>query len=396
MCSAYLPARNKRFRQLASSHMVLDVYTFCIIILSQYVKVVHTLYQNRKHSFYRGRMPGRQMPGNSGVRSQARRITKLFPSDLLSITFMTTTAAPDIAEEYYPIRTVSTLTGVNAITLRAWERRYGLIKPRRTPKGHRLYTTRDIELINRIVTLLDKGVSISQVPEALRHQKSTVVTTAESAGETDTWKRYRERMIDAVIRFDESALEAAYNEVLSLYPIDIVTHHLLIPVLRELGERWVSAEGSISEEHFFGTYMRNKLGARFHHRNLSNRGPRLLACCLPGENHEIGLLLFALAAHDNGFRITLLGANMPLVDLPATLKRAHCDALVLSASIEPPDQLLATDLPKLVRTAKCPVFIGGITSARHHDDITKAGAISLGNDIRKGVSLIEVTLNSLT
>ena len=69
--------------------------------------------------------------------------------------------------EFYPIRTVSTLTGVNAITLRAWERRYGLIKPVRTDSGHRVYTRTDIDNIHRIVALLDKGVAISQVRHAL-------------------------------------------------------------------------------------------------------------------------------------------------------------------------------------------------------------------------------------
>ena len=69
----------------------------------------------------------------------------------------------EAAEEagYFPIRTVSSLTGVNAVTLRAWERRHGLIKPHRTPKGHRLYTREDIHRIHRILSLLDAGYAIS-------------------------------------------------------------------------------------------------------------------------------------------------------------------------------------------------------------------------------------------
>ena len=68
-------------------------------------------------------------------------------------------------EELYPIRTVSSLTGVNSITLRAWERRYGLITPIRTPKGHRLYTQNDIDLIQQVLELLEKGISIGQVKD---------------------------------------------------------------------------------------------------------------------------------------------------------------------------------------------------------------------------------------
>ncbi len=65
--------------------------------------------------------------------------------------------------EKYPIRTVSEITGVNAVTLRAWERRYGLIKPSRTPKGHRLYSRADIQLVEEILGHLSQGMSISQV-----------------------------------------------------------------------------------------------------------------------------------------------------------------------------------------------------------------------------------------
>ena len=283
--------------------------------------------------------------------------------------------------EFYPIRTVSTLTGVNPITLRAWERRYGLIRPVRTPKGHRLYTREDIDLIHQVTALLDKGVSISQVRAAL----GLAAEQRETRAVTDPWQGYRERMVSAITRFDESRLEDTYNEVQALYPTDLVTRRLLLPLLEELGRRWESAEGSVAEEHFFGVYLRNKLGARFHHRHRGNQGPRLLAACLPGEEHEIGLLLFALAAHDHGFRVVLLGANMPLAELPVAVKRAQADALVLSASLDPGTGVLDKELPSLVESLDTPVFIGGKTSVAHHDEIVHAGARALGSDIELGL-----------
>ena len=68
----------------------------------------------------------------------------------------------DNKEILYPIRTVAAITGVNPVTLRAWESRYGLVRPRRTAKGHRLYSNREIDVINETLALLDKGVAISQ------------------------------------------------------------------------------------------------------------------------------------------------------------------------------------------------------------------------------------------
>jgi len=286
------------------------------------------------------------------------------------------------ASGYFPIRTVASLTGVQPVTLRAWERRYGLIRPTRTASGHRLYTQAQIDLINRVLGLLDKGIPISQVGAAL---DAAVEPDSQREPHAGPWQRYLERMVSAITRFDENGLEEAYNDALSLYPVNMVTRRLLLPLLSALGARWETAEGSVAEEHFFGVYLRNKLGARFHHRARGNNGPRLLLACLPGELHEIGALLFALAAHDHGYRVILLGANTPLEDLPAVVRRAEIDVIVLSGSIEPEPDLLGARLAKLAIEARIPVCVGGLTSVRYRDAIVAAGATPLGADIEPGL-----------
>ena len=232
-------------------------------------------------------------------------------------------------EKLYTIGTVSKLTGVGAITLRAWERRYGLIEPVRKESGHRLYTRQHIDQINRITALTQQGMRISQIrPEMLESGAD-----AEYGPDADKWKGYLNSMMAAIISFDEERLEEIYNDALSLYPIGLVTRKLLTPLLVELGLRWENSEGSIAEEHFFAFYLRNKLGARYHHRPHGNRGPLILVAGLPGEYHEIGLLLFALAAHESGYRVLPLGANIPLDDLAPVAKQKGCDAIVLSGAI---------------------------------------------------------------
>lgn len=287
------------------------------------------------------------------------------------------------SEKLYTIGTVSKLTGVGAITLRAWERRYGLIEPVRKESGHRLYTRHHIDQINRITALTQEGIRISQIrPEMLE---------SESAGDLDAgpdaekWKNYLNSMMAAIIGFDEDRLEEIYNEALSLYSIGVVTRKLLTPLLVELGIRWEGGEGNIAEEHFFAFYLRNKLGARYHHRGRGNRGPLLLVAGLPGEYHEIGLLLFALAAHESGFRILPLGANMPLEELATVARKKHCEAVVLSGAIEPSRETLGRDLPKLVEECPAPVFVGGLSSVYACDAINRAGAEALGRDIDHGL-----------
>jgi DNA-binding transcriptional MerR regulator/methylmalonyl-CoA mutase cobalamin-binding subunit len=286
-------------------------------------------------------------------------------------------------QDLFPIRTVASLTGVNSITLRAWEKRYGLIKPVRTPKGHRLYTQANVDMINDVVATLAKGIPISQVSQALQQRRAVA---QENPG--DAWRVNINRMIAAISRFDEEALNHIYNDALALYPIDIVTDRLIVPLMEEIGRRWETEQGSIAEEHFFGVFLRNKLGARFHHGMSNIVGPRILAACLPGENHENGLLLFTLSAQSRGLRVTLLGANMPVEDIPMAAARSKSEGIVLSGSVRLDLKRLLLDIERLVKTVDVPVFIGGRVSSIFFDDIIRIGAIPLGDDISQGIKRI--------
>ena len=288
-----------------------------------------------------------------------------------------------------PIRTVAVLTGVNPVTLRAWERRYGLVRPKRTSKGHRLYTQAHVEEIRRVLALMRTGVPISQVRGAL----AVVDTPAEAPPSAGPWAGYRRHMAAAIAAFDEQALEAVYETALSLHTIDRVSRLVLMPLLEDLGARWSKVAGGVAEEHFFSTYLRNKLGARFHHRRILDTGPKLLLACVPGEHHEIGLLIFALAAHEAGMRVVLLGANVPFAEIGAAARRAQCDAVVLSSSIDPDHGDFYRELAGLVAAVKRPVYVGGVTAAAHAAGIESAGAIALAVTIDSAVRRMSAELH---
>jgi DNA-binding transcriptional MerR regulator len=302
--------------------------------------------------------------------------------------------ASNDTKKRYPIGAVSEMTGVNSVTLRAWERRYGLIKPERTPKGHRLYSPEDINLIEAILEYLERGLSISKVADRIKRAE-TDQPPEQTSG--DAWIKYRHRMIDAIGYFDEGVLNAIYNDVMSLYPVDVVTKRLIEPLLIDLGARWArnkddSEQVPVAEEHFFSVFIRNKLGARFHHRNAQNQGPRLLAACLPGENHEFGLLLFTLAAHTRGYRLILLGGDMPLNELPVVIERAKADAVVLSGSDRLSCMKIYRELLHLVSMTSVPVFVGGALSKTCHAELEVAGVESIGKDLVEGLTRIKQKL----
>ena len=292
------------------------------------------------------------------------------------------------AVEQLPIRTICSLTGVNAMTLRAWERRYGLVRPARTPKGHRLYTHQDVERIRRVQVLVQRGVPISRVRDLL----DTSPEAADALRPQGPWRGYHERMAAAISQFDERELDQVYDEVLSIHAIEKITRNMILPLLVHLGERWQNLPGAIAEEHFFAMYLRSKLGARLQHRMRYATGPRIVAACVPGEQHEIGLLLFALEAHQAGLQTVLLGANTPLEDVVIALRRSGGDAIVISSSVEPAPGFIERALPALVRQVDVPVFVGGVTALHHRQAIAAAGAVALGVELENGVRLIEATL----
>ncbi|MBT8136535.1 MAG: MerR family transcriptional regulator [Gammaproteobacteria bacterium] len=281
------------------------------------------------------------------------------------------------SEELFPIRTVASLTGVNPITLRAWERRYGLIKPSRTDSGHRLYSKKNIEMINRAVELQKQGISIGRAAQLLRQHLGT-----EDLQKQHSWTKLRNEMLQAIGEFCETRLNLIYEDVLTSHSIQKVIRHLIVPVLDETGRRWQTGEMGVAEEHFFAVYLRNKLGALFHHRTRLTRGRKILVACMPGELHEVGMLLFALAAHDRGYRPVMLGANMPLDDLPSAVDKADCSAIVLSASCQPPLQALE-QLERLAGAVSVPVFLGG--GAMADSRIRTSRVVNLGADIDAGL-----------
>ncbi len=308
------------------------------------------------------------------------------------------TAIDDSQDKYFPIRTVSEITGVNSITLRAWERRYGLLVPHRTPKGHRLYTQEDIDLVHQAVELLNKGISISQVKNHLlpskepKKKKTTTASTVEQL--PNIWVQYQQRILNAVVRFDSNALINTYNEVLAIYPLDIVTTYLILPISRKLGDRWLDEVGTIAEEHFFTQFLRNKIGARFHHQHLKPQGPKIIAACFPDELHEIGLLIFCLAASEHGYEIVTLGCDLPLSELALVVKQTGASGILLSATNKLSEKTLEKDLPDLVNSVNIPVFVGGKASVTHCDEIIAMGAEPLGHDIQHALKEIDLVLGN--
>jgi DNA-binding transcriptional MerR regulator/methylmalonyl-CoA mutase cobalamin-binding subunit len=295
----------------------------------------------------------------------------------------------ETTDSLFPIRELVRRTGVNASTLRAWETRHGLIRPTRTPSGHRLYSDADVARIRELRALLDQGLGLAEIGPLL---EQAVAARPVEPAPVSGWRGYLRTTLDAVEAFDQVSLDNLYNEACALYPIDLVTANLLIPVLDELGARWHARPSGIAEEHFFSAWLRNKLGARLHHASARLAGRPLVLACLPGEGHELGLLVFALGILDGARRVIYLGANMPLRQIVHVARRAHALGVVLAGRAMAEPAPVIEDIAWLARESGAPLFVGGQFSVTSSLELARAGAVPLGDDIARGLALIEARL----
>jgi DNA-binding transcriptional MerR regulator len=298
---------------------------------------------------------------------------------------------PDLAR--FPIRVLAEKTSVGTSTLRAWERRYGLIKPERTPKGHRLYCQEDIKRVLKILDLLNDGHSLPAIAELLSADKvpspELPDTHPDKIALATIWETFVQSTLEAASDFSSERIDAIYNEASSLYPIDMVTDRLIQPTLLALGDNWKEhPDQGIAEEHFYSSWLKNRLGARFHHAYTQARGARIVCACMPGSYHEIGLMLFCLSALARGYRVLYFGADLPFSQIKHIAKRSAAKGIVLSASMQASEQA-SHELSALIPSLNTPVFIGGPGECIDSDLIEKSGGILLGPRVSVALKVLE-------
>lgn len=266
----------------------------------------------------------------------------------------------------FPIGTVSEQTGVNTVTLRAWERRYGLLKPRRTPKGHRLYSPQDVERVKQVLLLLEQGIPVSRVRDVLDSNKARpqLLQPAQDVQTDDPWRHYRALFQRWIRKLDARSLEHAFNEAISLYPLEMVANKLVLPLYKQLQQQREVLPSTSADHAFLHEFLCAKLGSRYLQHNGRANGKRLLiagseksAVCA-----QIDALLLANILSNHGYQISLLGTQTTLDHLPLILERAAFDGLLLTDS-----HPVSAELQTLVEMTRATVFLCG-----YQDEYTSA------------------------
>jgi DNA-binding transcriptional MerR regulator len=239
-------------------------------------------------------------------------------------------------DDLFPIGVLAEATGVNTITLRAWERRYGLLKPQRTAKGHRLYSATDIQRVEQIVNYIKQGISVGKVRALLQLQQKNSHQPNEAS--CSIWVDYNHTFLQAATAFNLHKLNSLYNEIISLYPIEIISTRLLLPLLKTYQARQTAKyHGTIAEEHFLTTFISNRLAAHFQQLALTTSGKTLVFASLSSERHDLLLLLFGIHCMTAGFSVISLGTNTPLEQVLYAAEKISAAATVVFGQLSKHD-----------------------------------------------------------
>lgn len=254
--------------------------------------------------------------------------------------------------------------GVSEHVLRAWERRYGLLRPARSPGGFRLYSDADVQRVRRMQERLAQGLSAA---EAARAAIVDEPTGQSAAARSDAPRRGElaegtHALAVALDEFDEPSAQAVLDRLLSTLTVETVIREVVLPYLRQLGERWERGTVSTAQEHFASNVVRGRLAGLARGWGHGH-GPHALLACPPGERHDIALLAFGVVLHRNGWRIGYLGADTPLVDLASAAAATQPDLVVLAATTPEVFEGLAKDLARLAGTVPLAVAGAGASHA---------------------------------
>ncbi len=231
-------------------------------------------------------------------------------------------------------------TGLKPDTLRAWERRYGLPQPRRTPGGHRLYSQQDIDLLRWLVARQAEGLSISRAVN-LWHQVQQGVDTSLPVETTSTSKSIinqgealislRQAWIQACLSFDQQKVENTLTQAFALYPPETVCLEILRKGLAKIGEGWYKGENTVQQEHFASSLAMQRLEALIAAAPPPTRAKRLIVGCPPEETHVFAPLLITFLLRRQGWDVLYLGANVPSFYLATTVQETRTDLVIMAA-----------------------------------------------------------------
>jgi len=279
----------------------------------------------------------------------------------------------------YPISAASKLTGIPLDTLRAWERRYRTVIPKRAGRG-RLYSEEQIQKLLLLRRAVEQGHSIGQVAalgdRQLREllEKGSSIAAGQSAAKAIDSSDLLAPVLYALDRFDYAGTDREINRLaVALGSPRNLVHQAALPLMRTVGERWHEGKCSIAQEHLLTNLLTGLLASLVRTYSPSNPPARILLATPTNERHAFPILAAAMLTAAGGLGAIYLGTDLPAADIALAARKSEADIVLLSLS-SVPDSTVTNDLAYLANKAPrvADLWLGG--SPKLHLDRATAGS----------------------
>jgi DNA-binding transcriptional MerR regulator/methylmalonyl-CoA mutase cobalamin-binding subunit len=278
----------------------------------------------------------------------------------------------------YTIREASARTGVGAPLIRAWERRYGVVTPTRTPAGYRLYDERTLATLRTMRSLIDSGWSASEAARAITGGEVAVESTAPGAVATAVATavaanqgRLVERFVAAAASTSPIETEAVLDEILASGSFEAIVDDLLLPAAAALGDAWATGRLSVAAEHAASGAIARRLSAVFQAAGAPTR-VSVVVGMPPGARHELGALAFAGALRRRGVGVLYIGPDVTVDGWVDAVGRTRARAAVVGV-VTPDDRVAAATTIGALRS--CGVAIVAVGGAAAGPDLVEGDGI---------------------
>lgn len=243
----------------------------------------------------------------------------------------------DVSDEpLLNIKAVAQTTGIDSVTLRAWERRYGVPSPGRTDSGYRLYSDRDIAILTWLKAKVDAGVAIGRAVAMLHshtpQQSEHILPRSQGQSQPGSFAEIVPRLLQCAHSFDAVRAQQIITQTFALYSVEETCVYVLLPALQQIGLQWRNGEASLQVEHFLTNVIRQQLLAIGATLPPPSRSGRVIAGCAPGDWHEMPVLMLSIFLQRLGWEVIYLGQAIGLDQLSSTLEALAPRIVILSAS----------------------------------------------------------------
>jgi DNA-binding transcriptional MerR regulator len=235
----------------------------------------------------------------------------------------------------YSISELSRLSGIKPHTIRVWEQRYGLLKPKRTDTKIRFYTDDDLKQLMNISLLNRNGVKISKIACLCKNGLKDKVNEIETT--CCTHQIIVDQLAKSMVSFDEQGFEKIINSAILKHGFKEVMLEIIYPFLEKIGLLWMTGNINPAQEHFISNLIRQKIIVAIDGQvcEYTAKSKKILMYLPQHELHELSLLFFAYHLKIHHHRIIYLGANVPHVDIQPVIDVYEPDYIltVLTSSL---------------------------------------------------------------